>query len=93
LYWYHGATPAELWRMFGACRGRSEFAHFGEKRRSKTVGQAPEERHDRAHSLMMCTKHHKDYDEHRLWIEALTERVCDGPLRFKRDGQTWEEPA
>jgi hypothetical protein len=94
LYWPDAATRTEVWRLFGSCSiGRSEWAHFGDKRRCKTVGQAPEERHDRAHSLMLCTKHHDDYDEYRLEIEALTDRVCDGRLLFARDGQAWEEPA
>lgn len=65
-----------------ACSGRSELAHFADHRRLKTRGQQPEQRHTTAGSLMLCTKHHQDYDAHRLQIRALSDRGCDGPLEF-----------
>ena len=52
------------------CEGRSEWAHLGDKKRFKTRGQAPEVRHTTAGSLMLCTKHHQDYDQGRLAIEG-----------------------
>lgn len=79
------ATP------LGDCRGPSEWAHFGEKKRFKTRGLPPEERHTTAHTLMLCEGHHDDYDEGRMTIEAKDARVCDGDLRFEMDGIVWEE--
>jgi hypothetical protein len=66
------------------CDGPSEWAHMHAKRRSQTRGQAPEVRHDTAHSLMLCRFHHTEYDAHRLTITALTRRGADGPLKFRR---------
>lgn len=72
--------------MFGACAGPSEWAHWREHSRAKTRGMAPQIRHTTSQSLMMCKRHHNDYDKGhgvtRLYIEALTERICDGRLRF-----------
>lgn len=62
----------------------SEWAHMHARRRSQTRNMAPEIRHDSAHSLMLCTKHHADYDAHRLRITALTRKGADGPLKFAR---------
>lgn len=66
------------------CAGLSEWAHMHAKRRSQTRGQAPERRHDTAHSLMLCKFHHQEYDAHRLRITALTRKGADGPLKFRR---------
>jgi hypothetical protein len=68
----------------GPCYGDSEWAHMHARRRSKTRGMAPEYRHDTAHSLMLCHKHHEDYDAKRLIITAITRRGADGPLKFRR---------
>lgn len=51
-----------------ACEGRSKWAHLGKKKRARTRGLPPEERHTTAGSLMLCTKHHDDYDDGRLLI-------------------------
>ena len=80
-------------RLFGACRGPIQWSHWGPYKRSKTRGQEPERRHCRQGGLAMCDRHHDDYDEGRLAIEAMTEQECDGRLRFERDGKVWEEPA
>ncbi len=67
------------------CRGESEWAHLGEKKRAKTRGQAPDVRHTTELSAMLCTKHHNQYDGRerpRLVIEPLSPRGADGPLRF-----------
>ena len=66
------------------CAGPSEWAHMHSRRRSQTRNQAPEIRHDSAHSLMLCAKHHQDYDQHRLRITSLTRKGADGPLKFAR---------
>lgn len=50
------------------CGGLSEWAHLGDKKRFKTRGLPPEERHTPAGSLMLCAQHHDDYDEGRLQI-------------------------
>jgi hypothetical protein len=65
------------------CGGRSEWAHFGEKKRFRTCGLPPMQRHTTAGSLQMCSIHHDDYDEGRLTIRALTDRGCDGPLDYE----------
>ena len=67
--------------LTNTCVGRSEWAHLGEKRRFKTRGQAPEVRHSTAGSLMLCTKHHQDYDQGRLAIEG---NDANAPLSFIR---------
>jgi len=71
---------------FCRCGGESEWAHLEDKRRFKTRGQDPEVRHTTAGSLMLCTEHHQDYDQHRLEIEPLTEAGADGRLRIVRNG-------
>lgn len=69
-------------RRFSQCRGPSEWAHFGDKKRARTRGMAPEERHTTAGSLKLCRTHHVDYDAGRLQIAAQTDRGCDGPLDY-----------
>ena len=77
---------------FEPCEGPSEWSHYNRThRRSKTVGQPPEQRHQREHSMMLCRRHSQAYDQNRMDIEEMTERGCDGPLRMARDGVVWEE--
>lgn len=64
------------------CRGPSEWAHLGVKRRSKTVNQAPEVRHTTADSLMLCRFLHRRYDAHEIRIEHGP-TGCDGEIAFK----------
>lgn len=79
--------------MFGECRGDSQWAHYGERKRSLTRRMPPEHRHDRRFSLMLCFAHHDAYDHGPLEIEALDPAaVCDGRLRFSQGGQAWQEP-
>lgn len=69
------------------CEGPSQWAHRGELRRARTRGQAPEIRHTTAGSLMLCQRHHDQYDntqKPRLFITALTAKGADGPLKFRR---------
>lgn len=66
------------------CHSRSEWAHMHSRRRSQTRNQAPEIRHDAAHSLMLCRFHHQEYDAHRLIITALSPKGANGPLKFRR---------
>lgn len=74
-------------RRFSRCDGPSEWAHFGEHGRFKTLGMAPEERHTTAGSLMLCRFHHRELHLARLVIVAKTDRGCDGPLRYREIGQ------
>ncbi len=83
---------------FGACAGKHELAHAEGKRRFRTRGQAADERHQTAFCLLLCSSHHRlgeyAYDAHRMYIEMLTPRGADGPLRFRtHDGAVWEEQA
>lgn len=64
------------------CDAPYEWAHFGDKRRSRTRGQAAEIRHTTAGSLMLCKSAHEAYDAGRLKITALTRHGCDGRLKF-----------
>ena len=92
LYWLHDAIRQAIAEVLGSCSGKSEWAHFGEHKRSKTRGKSADERHTKAGSLMLCKFHHGEYDGNRMGIDALTLNGCDGPLRFMRTGQSWEEP-
>lgn len=80
-------------QLFGDCEGPSEWSHYNEThRRSKTMGQPPEQRHMVEHSLMLCHKHSQMYDQNRMRIKELTERGCNGPVRITREGYgVWEE--
>lgn len=64
------------------CEGYSQWAHFGEKKRFKTRGMAPEERHTTTDSLMLCEACHTDYDHGDLIIVPMTEDGCDGELSW-----------
>jgi hypothetical protein len=66
------------------CQSESQWAHLHTHRRSQTRGQAADKRHTTAGSLCLCRYHHREYDAHRLIIEPLTKKGCDGPLRFQR---------
>lgn len=72
----------------GPCSGVSEWAHFHSHRRSKTVNQSAESRHDRRYSFQLCTTHHWAYDAHALAVNALSDDGCDGRLAFRLQGQT-----
>lgn len=72
----------------GDCRGRSQWAHFGRKKRARTVNLPPEERHTTEDGLMLCEGHHDAYDgkgpaSELLGIEAVDgARRCDGQLVY-----------
>jgi len=68
--------------FLGPCSGPSEFAHLPSHRRSKTRGQAPEDRHDSRYAMMACKLHHVLLDTHRYSLEAVHPTVgAWGPLR------------
>lgn len=91
-----------LLAAMGRCWGPSEWAHFNQFKRFKTRNLPPEERHTAAGSLMLCRGHHASYDRRvLLWgnaftvltIEALTEALCNGPLRLGYQGRLFNEPS
>ena len=70
------------------CSGPSEWAHIGPMKRAHTMGMQPEERHTTAGTMMLCKRHHDQYDgrqKPRLLISALTEDGAEGPM-FLRYG-------
>lgn len=90
---YCRATRVDGLIDLGDCDGPSEWAHFDEQKRWKTVGMEPEERHAVDGSLMLCRQHHWDYDHGKLGIEALTPEKTNGVLRWSKDNQTADEEA
>lgn len=59
---------------------RLEWCHMEGHRRFETRGLPPEQRHSTTWTLMLCAKHHADYDARRLHITGN----ADGPLEFTR---------
>jgi hypothetical protein len=72
----------EAWISCG-CDGPSEWAHMHVRRRSKTRGLDPTERHDPKYTLMLCRFHHQQYDAKRLVITAQTRKGANGGLTFR----------
>jgi len=62
------------------CSGDSEHAHLEDKKRARTRGMEPQERHTTAGSAMFCTGHHTLYDAGKIAL-AMTEKGADGPIR------------
>lgn len=62
------------------CRGVSQLAHLADKKRARTRGMAPEERHTTAGTMKACERHHGLYDAGTILI-AMTEQGADGPIR------------
>jgi hypothetical protein len=67
----------------GACSGESEWAHLEDKKRARTRGMLPEERHATAGSAMFCTTHHQAYDAGEFAVEYLSEKGADGPMAYR----------
>lgn len=92
LYRLDSGWRQQIWGLFGGCVGPSMWSHYNAShRRSKTVHQAPEDRHDRRFSMMLCAFHSQTYDRNEMLIAILTDQGCDGRLRFMRDGHVWDE--
>lgn len=71
----------------GFCAGPSQWCHLGEKKRSKTRGLPPEERHTTVWSFMGCEGHHGAYDAGEIGIEPVdAEKGANGHLRVTVDG-------
>lgn len=68
---------------FSECMGPSEWAHVGEHRRFRTVGQAPERRHTTMGSCMLCDRHHFVYDAHEFDIVPVDKAYgMDGAIKI-----------
>lgn len=75
---HDGALTGDGQPVIG-CEGRSEWAHLGAQKRFKTRGQPATTRHTTAGSLMLCQRHHRDYDAGRMEIVGDN---ADGVLDF-----------
>lgn len=75
--------PQDVLGFCGSCGGVSEWAHAGDFKRFKTRHQSPEIRHQTTHSLMLCSRHHRQYDANQFDIVNLTEAGADGPLAYR----------
>jgi len=62
------------------CSGASEHAHLEDKKRARTRGLKPQERHTTAGSAIFCHGHHALYDAGKIAL-AMTEKGADGPIR------------
>lgn len=62
------------------CAGPSQWMHLGEKKRARTRGMRPEQRHTTAGTAMGCERHHGLYDTGQIEL-AMGERGADGPMR------------
>lgn len=94
----HCRVAKNLLSGLGPCEGRSEWAHLNRSRRCHTRGMAPDERHTTAGSVALCARHHRLFDGQflsartpRLFIEELSDRGADGPLRFTHGERSYEE--
>lgn len=77
--------------IFGPCKGASTWNHL--TRRSKTMGQAPERRHNTETGMMVCRHHHRMLDEYEIGFEYRTAVGADGRMAFtlKKTGERYEE--
>jgi hypothetical protein len=66
--------------LFGECMSTPEWNHF--RRRSKSRGEPPEERHSTEVTGMLCGRHHDMVDEHDINFVYLTTKRADGPMKF-----------
>ena len=58
-----------------------EWAHLGSKKRFKTRGMEPEDRHSTQGTMRLCAYHHRAEDNHRMRID-VGDKGADGPVRF-----------
>ncbi len=66
-------------KAFGDCAGPSEWMHLGEKKRARTRGMRPEQRHTIEGSAMGCAFHHALYDSGEM-ILTMTADGANGPI-------------
>lgn len=70
------------------CGHRSEWMHLGEKKRARTRGMRPEQRHTVEGSAMGCDFHHDEYDAGKIEL-VVTERGANGPMRAVYRGKVY----
>jgi hypothetical protein len=66
--------------LFGECMSAPEWNHF--RRRSKSRGEPPEQRHSTEVTGMLCGRHHDMVDEHEIDFVYLTSQRADGQMKF-----------
>lgn len=71
-----------------ACSYRSEWMHLGGKKRARTRGMKPEQRHTVEGTAMGCSFHHDEYDAGAIEL-AMTERGANGPMRAVYHGKVY----
>ncbi len=81
---YCKLTALSAWT--GSCRGPSQWMHLGEKKRARTRGMKPEQRHTTAGSMMGCEFHHDLYDTGKIAL-GLTPEGANGPIRAEYCGK------
>lgn len=84
----------KLLRRDGHCRRpgcrpifRSELAHLWQWKRSKTRELPPEQRHVSKGACILCLEDHRLQEAGRLILFPLSDKLADGPLQFKLDGE------
>ncbi len=77
-----------IFAPLGSCDGQSEWMHLGEKKRYKTRGLKPEQRHTVEGSAMGCTSHHRAYDRGDIEL-ALGDTGANGPMRAIYQGKVY----
>ncbi len=66
--------------ILGGCKGLSQHAHLGEKKRARTRGMQPEERHTLEGSVMACAFHHREEEAGRLTLSMFPDLGAQGPM-------------
>jgi hypothetical protein len=61
--------------------------HLGDKKRARTRGMAPEERHTLEGSCMGCERHHTAYDQGRMTLAMVADLGAMGPIRVSYKGR------
>lgn len=62
------------------CWGDLTVAHMEGHRRHQTRGLPPEERHDSAWELALCSRHHDLEERHVIAVVYLTPHECNGAV-------------
>lgn len=88
------AVRAEVFRRdpvcraadLGGCYGRLQWCHMAGHRRSETRRMPPEDRHAALWTLALCACHAEQEERHIIRVRYLSNRQCNGPVRFVRSG-------
>lgn len=77
-----------IFAPLGPCTSWSEWMHLGSKKRHKTRGMKPEQRHTVEGSAMGCAGHHRLYDRGAIELGML-EKGANGPIRAVYQGKVY----